>query len=179
MQSLVWLATPFVQAQSTHKCLPDLHSKLEVILLLERCDLVKVMPFTFSLVRAITICTTCDQSISLQCVLEFGTLLQLRAVWKMSSMGYKVPMYRQSLSRVWRSEQAVCVDLSVEHGSVDCDCFLFWVSTDLTSVERGDVSWPCKSTLSIEDVELRRERGGLLALVRPSLGATDDLAASP
>ena len=155
MQSLVRLGTPFVQAQSTHKCLPDLHGELEVILLLECCDSAKVVPFTFNLVRAITIRTTRDQSIPLQYVLEFGTLLQLRAVWKMSSMGYKVPMYRQSLSWVWRSERVVCVDLSLECGSVDCDCFLFWVSTNLTSVGWGDVSWPCKSTLSIEDVELQ------------------------
>ena len=117
MQSLVRLGTPFVQAQSTHKCLPDLHGELEVILLLERCDSVKVVPFTFSLVRAITIHTTRDQSTPLQYVLEFGTRLRSRAVWKTSSMGYKVPMYGQSLSRVWRSERVVRVDLSVERDS--------------------------------------------------------------
>ena len=40
------------------------------------------------------------------------------------------------------------------------------------------MSWPCKSVLSIEDVELRQERGGVLTLVWPSLGATDDVAVS-
>ena len=40
------------------------------------------------------------------------------------------------------------------------------------------MSWPCKSTLSIEDVELRRGRGGLLTLVRPLLGAIDDVVVS-
>ena len=101
MQSLVRLGTPFVRAQSTHKCLLDLHGDLGAVFLIERCDSVKVVvPFTLSLVRAITIHTTRDQSIPLQSVLEFGTRLRSRVVWKTSSMGYSVPMYGQSLSRV-------------------------------------------------------------------------------
>ena len=76
MQSLVQLGTPFVQAQSAHKCLPDLPGELGAVFLIERCDLVKVMVlFTFSLVHAIMICTTCDQSILLQYVLELWTQL--------------------------------------------------------------------------------------------------------
>ena len=40
------------------------------------------------------------------------------------------------------------------------------------------MSWPCKPALLVEDVEFRRGCGGLLTLVRPSLGATDDVAVS-
>ena len=37
------------------------------------------------------------------------------------------------------------------------------------------MQWPL---LQVEDVELRQERGGLLTLVQPSLGATDDVVVS-
>ena len=52
MQSLVRLSIPFVRAHSTCKCLLGLHGKLGAVFLLEHCDSIKVLPFTFSLVHA-------------------------------------------------------------------------------------------------------------------------------
>ena len=72
MQSFIWLGTPFVWASSTHEYLPDLHGRLGVVSLLERCDSVKVVPFTFSLERAIVIRTTRGQLIPLQYVSSLG-----------------------------------------------------------------------------------------------------------
>ena len=72
MQSFVRLGTPFVWARSTHKYLPGLHGRLGVVFLLGHCDSVKVVPFTFILVRAIAIRTTRGQSILLQYVSSLG-----------------------------------------------------------------------------------------------------------